>query len=522
MSHWAQAPLDRHQVVLFAPRLEDAIDVDHPVRLFEEVLSAYDWAAWEGRYCGLVGRRPIHPRILAGVILYGLSQGIRSSRQLERSCENRLDMIWLTEGLKPDHTTISNFRKSFKKELKDLYCHIGRVALAMGLIRLEQVGIDGSRVNANSSRHRTARSNNLEDRLAKLDEQIEKMLAESEEADQKEDGLFGVSESANRLPTELAKAQDRHKTLSKALKEVQALDARRGNRKDVCKRGAQIPVADSDARVLQNKEGGYGPNYTPVAAVDGHAGLIVATEVINDNSEDQLLPALVQEVQENFGGKPQEVMADSAYGTGTNLKHLHEEEITALIPAGCRVKENPAQRDDPTQPVAEEDREKLPMNPQHKRLDKAAFVYNEDSDSYRCPMGKSLDYIRQTSYERKSGLKGQYKVYRCGQCNGCPLAERCIGKGKARELYRDEYESYREQAAAKMRDPEERKRYNRRMWIAETPFAILKQIMKLRQFLLRGLENVRTEWLWHVSAYNLTKVVRALGETRGGIKIMKA
>ena len=87
MSHWAESPLDRNQVVLFCPTLDDQIPPDHPVRLFDEVLRAVDRSAWESMYVKVAGQPPIHPRVVASAILYGLSLGIRSSRVLESPAE---------------------------------------------------------------------------------------------------------------------------------------------------------------------------------------------------------------------------------------------------------------------------------------------------------------------------------------------------------------------------------------------------------------------------------------------------
>ena len=78
--HWARAPIERNQAVLFSPTLNDAIGEDHPVRLLDEILRRQDWSDWV-KPCGdHRGRPPIHPRILAAVILYGLMRRIRSSR----------------------------------------------------------------------------------------------------------------------------------------------------------------------------------------------------------------------------------------------------------------------------------------------------------------------------------------------------------------------------------------------------------------------------------------------------------
>ena len=96
--HWAKAPMPRDQIALFSPTLDDAISEDHPVRLFDEILRTLDWSAWIVPCGEHSGRPPIHPRILAGIILYGLMQRIRSSRMLEYMCGHNLDFLWLAEG----------------------------------------------------------------------------------------------------------------------------------------------------------------------------------------------------------------------------------------------------------------------------------------------------------------------------------------------------------------------------------------------------------------------------------------
>ncbi len=127
---------------------------------------------------------------MAGTILYGLTHGIRSSRRLEWACGNAVDFMWLVEGRTIDHSTFCDFRTKFKRELKDLFRRIGRVAMHLGLFRLNQVALDGTRVKANSrrqrpcDRHATASAKTLEQRLKVLDEQIEKILAEADQADQ--------------------------------------------------------------------------------------------------------------------------------------------------------------------------------------------------------------------------------------------------------------------------------------------------------------------------------------------------
>src|SRR5690348_4575167 len=109
--YFAAAPQKREQMVVFSHRLDDALPKDHPVRPVDGILGRLDWTAWEACYHGQLGQPPIHPRVVAGAILYGLLTRIRSSRGLEEAVQVRLDFLWLVEGHSIDHSTFSKFRK---------------------------------------------------------------------------------------------------------------------------------------------------------------------------------------------------------------------------------------------------------------------------------------------------------------------------------------------------------------------------------------------------------------------------
>ena len=96
--YWADPFLDRTRTHVFSPTLDSMIDEDDPVRLVDEVLAEIDWSSWEAEYNGHRGQPPIHPRYIAGAMLYGMYRGIRSSRKLEEACHYRFDFIWLVEG----------------------------------------------------------------------------------------------------------------------------------------------------------------------------------------------------------------------------------------------------------------------------------------------------------------------------------------------------------------------------------------------------------------------------------------
>jgi len=528
MAHWATSPLDRNQTTLFAPTLDQSIAGDHPVRLFSETLDALDFSDWEMMYVRVVGQPPIHPRVLAACILYGLSLGIRSSRKLEDAAANRLDFIWLLEGRIPDHATICKFRTQFAREIKGLFRQVGRVAIDMGLVTLNQVMLDGTHVMANNSRYATNRRASLQQKLDGLDRQVEQLLAEADAADKADAQLFGEA-SPTKLPTPLRDLKARQERLRKAMKNLKELEKQRGQsgngqsgnpasdtaaapRQDPGKPGSSrpgpaIPTTDPDSRVLPAKQGGYAPGYTTVLATDSEHGFIVDTQVLAGNDEASTVLPAVKNIEENFGRKPGEITADTGFNTGPNLAGLEAQKIEALMPPRQEVDASAAERPDPSQPVAEAARPHLPLNPQNKVLDRSAFSYDSAADQYHCPMGRPMPRTEDKPYNRH-GNKGIYQVYQSADCSGCPLKDRCLaGKSPTRRVCRDEYEPLREAMAGRMKSEAGRERYKKRAAVAERAFAVLKARMNLRQLLLRGIEKVRIEINWAATAFNLVKLI---------------
>mgnify|MGYP005844779419 CR=1 FL=1 len=577
MGHWARIRIDPDQPELIAVPLRQQLAEDHPVHLFDEVMGRYDWSAWEKEFVLVEGQPPIHPRFIAGPLVYGLTVGVRSTRGLEGACLTRLDFQLLSRGHQPDHSTFGLFRTRFQGALEDLMRFICRMAVGMGLARLNRVGLDGTRVRANSSRRRTVTAATLEERLAAVDKEIAELFARAEQEDLEEDTLFGKEVSPHRLDRELADVVRRQEALERALANARL----QGSKKPAKKRASsgakgkgasgdegakcpasgsgdcapnlaengvpepppalaagegaapagespsgeagsaspkpkapKVPVADPDSTIQPNKDGGFAPNYTPMAAVDTLGGFILDADVLPNSDEGQATVPTLDRIRDAHGQMPEEFLGDSKHGTGPNLEALAQRGVTAFIPLEQRndTPDNPARRPDPTAPVAEADWPRLPRNPATGKLDRAAFVYDGGADCYWCPQGRRLPFWR----EQKNKGTILTRAYRCETCAGCPLAGRCLaGRAPQRTVSRDTYEPLREAMDARLRTPEGRAKYERRRWACETPFAFIKTVMGVRQFLLRGIEKVRTEWRWVCTAYNLRKLVSGMARQRG-------
>ena len=310
----------------------------------------------------------------------------------------------------------------------------------------------------------------------------------------------------------------RQEQLTAALTQLREVDQQR--KRDGInpkKNPAQLPVTDPDSRVLPNKEGGYAANYTPMAVTETENGFIVGADVLIGNIEHTVLTTMIDTIELDFGETPETMMGDGAYGTGPNLEAMEEREIELLSPPVREQPQgNPALREDPTQPVADDDLDRLPISAQTKRFDKQAFVYDEENDVYYCPAGKPLPR-EGTEQVQRSGTTIEQVNYRCHDCSGCSLAERCRKNPDAkqgRKVTRDGYEEVRRRHSERMQQADAKERYKGRLHYGETPFAVLKTALDLRRFLLRGIKGVQQEWLWGCTAFNFKKLMSLWGALR--------
>ena len=516
---WAKPAFGREQAVLFPESLDGAIRQDHPVRFLDELLSQLDWSKFEGRYHESRGRAAIPPRYLAAIILYGTMCRIRSSRAMENAIGLRLDFRWLADGHSMDHTTLSEFRREFAAERKDLFVQANQLARALSGLTLRQLAFDGTRIRANNRRSGSRSVEALEKQLeaeqtqADTKEELEREFDENDAEIEKED-----SQEELVLPPVLTDPNKRSAEMAKAVAKLKRMKAA-GE-----KLPKRIPVTDPDSRITPNKEGGFAPNYTPTATVDADSGLIVDGDVIPHTDEERHLLPTVDRVTQTYGTKPEGMSADGAFGNGANLEGMETRGIDFYSPmADPQV--NPAKRTDPTQPVPPEQWSQLPTcrvknrdGKMQDQLQKSTFIYDETNDCYWCPNGQKLVRIRMTSQRNAYGERVHESRYKAdaANCAGCPLKDRCIQananakKAPAREIGRDQYEKSRDRHKERMATDKAKKAYRRRCAVAERPFAVIKQQFGARQFLLRGEEKVKNEWGWLILAFNLREMTGRL------------
>lgn len=507
MMQWAQPPANRYQAPLLAPTLDERLGQDHGIRLLDQLLNEVDWSCWEANYAGEgAGRPPIHPRWVAGAILYGLLKKIRSTRDLEEATRMRLDFRWFLNEMVIDHTTFCVFRTRFHQQMEELFKALNRRAAQMRKVTLEQILIDGTRLRANSDRHGARTAQGLSNRLAALESQMSEALGQLAQESQEAPGC----ETRAQLEQRLEQLNAQKSKLEKALEVAKQRDEKK-RRKDGAKaQSVRVPVTDTDSCILPNKEGGYAPNYTPVVATDKDSGLILAACIAQGNAEAESVGELVSQVQDlgsACAGGPTRIAFDGGFGTGQNLQALKEQGIEVYAPIALPQESNPAIRADPTQPVAEERREALPMR--GAQIDRAAFIYDQAHDRYHCPMGRALLPARTLNRGSSSAATVAVTEYRCADCSGCPLRCRCLGRNaQVRTILRDEFEPLREQVAQRMATPQGKAIYAHRAPGVEGVFGHIKAAFDLRRFSRRGTAKVRADWFWMCTAFNLMKLIR--------------
>ena len=508
---WATPPYRREQLTFMAPSLDDMIPENHPMRNYKELLDGIDWTEWEAVYDGWQGRPPIHPRLVAGCMLYGLARGIRSTRDLEDATRMRIDYIWFVEGLTIDHSTFGNFRNQFGDQLKGLLQDLNKLARAYVGASGATISVDGTRIRANSDRQGARTATWLVEKLTKLDKELDEALAQMAETDTMDasagDAEGDLQKHIDQLEHQKAKLEA---ALEEARKRTEAKRAHDGKNSPE----ARVPVTDPDAHLMPNKEGGHGPNYNPTAAVDVETSLVVVADLPEACDESSSLPSTVEEAAEALERIPERMLCDGNFASGHNLKELTEAGTEVYTPVGPRSADSVAARPDPTEPVPEERRDQLPKR--GGKLDRSAFIYVPESDCFFCPMGRRLDRWRVVHRRTKQGQFDAVE-YRCGDCSECPLSSECLGKSaKRRTVSRDCFEPYREQTAERMSTEEGRQIYGKRAPLSEGVFGCIKGAMGIRQFLTRGTERVATEWRWICAGYSLRRLVGLLAARPAG------
>jgi transposase len=508
MSGFRTPEQPREQIVLWSQRLDDALPSDHPVRLVVEVFESAAFTSvfqeWARDYVLVEGRPPYHPRDLTALYIYGMMNRIRSSRQLEGACYNRIDVRWLMSGQTPDHSTIAAFVTDHAKRLRQVFKEVVVVAKRAGLVKLEQVAVDGTKIEADAGRGSVHRESTIVSELVEVEAQIEALEQEWEANEKREANLFG--DEVPWTPTGSGTNQQRKARLEDKRNRLEdALAAINRRRQEIVGGPEPKPIAsttDPDGRAMKDKKGRSEPNYNAQAASDAAQGVIVAQEV-NDHPEDSgMLVPMLEQTQENCGQLPAEASADSQYNTGPDLNKLEQMGVVGYLPDSGKPSgiSQSAQAVEALaaaqtgQVLSDEQWNALPKNGDG-HIDRSAFRYDREANVYRCPMGQGLGFVRTSQKELRCGTAIRTQYGECTACASCPRAAMCCKNPvKGRIINRDQYEDCRERVRERMASPVGRERYRLRGRTIEPRFGFIKHGLGIRRFMRRGLAGVRAEF----------------------------
>lgn len=486
------------QLWLFPPSIADLIDKNHICNLVAAVVACIDVSGVEKRYRSGPGNPAYPRRMLLRLLVQAAIDGVWSSREIDKLAHENVIYMYLAGNEKPDFRTLCNFRRDNKELIEAVFKETVTVARDLRILKLGYLATDGTKIKANASNDHTLSEEELKE--------IRRIIERGIVIDEEENKLYG-DKRGDELPPEL----DTQEKLRKKIKELE--EARGGKFKRAAKKIIEqhalgdelqkerideklkkaeeelkesgqnvVSLTDPESRFMKNKKERIELSYNPQITSDHDSGIIVANDVTQDCTDHHQLQSQVEKTEETVGELPDDTKLgfDNGYFSGANLRYLEEKGLDGYIPDRKQAGEMKGNKPE--------------LNP----FSKDSFDYDEDKDQFLCPNGEIL------------GRKGEYEyngkpvyAYYGASCGDCPFRSECAGEGKKRTITSDGYEGERRRMAAKMRSDTGKAEYKKRSETVEWIFGNIKQNMKFREFLTRGLESVRTEYNLACSAHNL-------------------
>ncbi len=356
--------IDRQTGYLLPPSVDEWLPEKHLARFIVEVIDGLDLGRMSGAYRGS-GSASYHPRMLLGLLVYGYATGAFSSRKLERATYNSVAFRFIAANDHPDHDTIAAFRRRFLKDIEKLFVEVLRLASEMGVLQMGAIGLDGTKIHANASRH-SALSYEYAGKIeAQLKAEVADLLAKAEAADAA-DVPDGMS-----IPDELARREERLRKIAeaRAMIEGRARDAPgSGTRAEKAEHDArmaaretrtaktgkkprgkppapptegplptdQVNLTDAASRIMPAAGGGFEQGYDAQAAVAAGSLLVVAVDVVQaPNDKNQVEPMLekIGALPEGLG-KVDHLLADTGYFSAGNVAACEKAGVEPAIAMG--------------------------------------------------------------------------------------------------------------------------------------------------------------------------------------------
>jgi len=474
--------INRQQMVLRMVDVEQLLEPDHLARAIWEMTGRLDLTPYTVAVRaveGEAGRPPIDPRLLIALWIYAYSEKVSAAREVARRCAYHPAYQWLTGCAVVNHHTLSDFRVDHQEALDQLFAHLLAILSREGLITLEQVVHDGTKVKAAASGKSMHREPTLRAHLEAAQQRVQAMGDPREE----------TGDQRRRAARERA-GREKVARLEQALAELQKVQAAPEGRQEKWERRAS--ETDPEARVMKQGDGGFALSHNVQLSTDTAHAIIVGAGVTQDATDLQQLVPAVEEVERQNGRAPGQMIVDEGYTTRANVLAAAERGVDLI---GTSMQ--------PKTAAARKHFERRGIDP---AFYPEKFHYHPESDSYTCPEGKKL--ARRRTRRGRVGVVHQVYQARAADCRDCPLRAGCKPGQHGRTIVRSENVPAVAAYVAKMQTVEARATYRRRGPVAEFSNLWLKTKLGLRQFCVRGLKKARCEVLWACLTYNIQQWFR--------------
>ena len=446
MSHFK--PIQRNTDFLFPPSINDWLPEQHLARFVVEIVEQLDLKSMERVYRG-AGSAPFHPALLLSILVYGYATGVFSSRKLEHATYDSVAFRYVAADMHPDHDTLNSFRKRFLKEIEALMVQVLLIARTMGVMKLGHIALDGTKIKANASKHSALSYGYIKKLELQLRDEVAKLMALADAADNDKipDGMD--------LPAEIARREDRLKAIASARATI---EERAHERFEQAHASHQAKLAKREAKA---RTSGKPPRGKPPAAP-------VAGALDND--------------QINLTDDQSRIMKVA----GGGFEQCYNGQIAVDMDSLLILKTITVQAGNDKQQVE-------PMLEQLRTLPVG--------------LGQPVTLVADTGYYSEANVQA---------CGAHPITA-LIAVGRD-EHHPDPLERFSEPAALaddataveKMRHAlktkDGRRLYAQRKCTVEPVIGIIKSVLGFRQFLLRGLANVKGELDLVALAWNLKRM----------------
>jgi transposase len=459
---------NRNQITLFPVSLEQSIDQDNEARLidlFVDSLSIKDYGFRTDFPEN--GRPAYHPSDLLKLFIYGYMNKVRSTRDLEKECGRNIEVMWLLKYLKPDHNTISNFRKDNEKAIMKVFRATVQIAKHFDLIGGKLIAGDSTKLRAQNSKKNNFNQDKIDRHIAYIDKKLEeytRALAESE------------GDNKKIIDEEIKKQQERkegYKDLEKKLKESGE---------------SQISLSDPESRQMMIRNNITEVAYNVQSTVDAKHNIPIDYKVTNEN-DSKAMGNMVQRAKSILRTNEFTVLYDKGFHTGSELKTAQDlgVETIVAIPGVPSTSQAP--------------------NP---LFNYEFFIYKKQDDTYTCPQGQILTTNGSWYKERtSSGNIIWFKQYKTRACKHCAFRTQCTRSKKGRLIQRSEYADYYERNRINVVEKEHL--YKRRQTIVEHPYGTIKRQWGFSYVLTKkGIGRASSEVGFMFVAYNLRRIANIL------------